>query len=169
MSTTTPYRINIIHRDKETEVVLEINKGSLSTSSLPQTYGILQKELPHIFASQCFNKEDLPFRKEVLNTETGHLFEHILLEYLSAEKLKSGFRIATYSGETCWDWKKELRGTFHIKVSAGRQEKDLFYRALTSSLSLFKKIMWSFEAEYEYSGVNPYKQKLNSQKLSLAM
>ncbi len=143
MNNILPYNISVTHLRNKTEITLKINNGCLSTSLLPHTYNILQNELPHIFASQCFNEGDIPFRKEVVNTETGHLFEHILLEYLSNEKLQSGFRIATYSGETCWNWRKEQRGVFHITVSAKSEERGLFYAALENSLQLFEKIMWN--------------------------
>lgn len=168
MNLSAPYSINIKHRVKSTEIVLEIDDGPLSTSFLPHTYGVLQKELPHIFASTCFNDDDIPFRKEVLSTETGHLFEHILLEYLSSEKIRQGFSVATYSGETYWNWKKERRGRFHITVSAGTNEIDLFYSALQNSLKLFRKIMWN---KVDAPNNNNYRipnSLATSNKLSLA-
>lgn len=118
-----------------------------STNKLFYTKRILDYYLPSIYNSKCFNNGELPFKIEVQNTEVGHLFEHILLEYLCIFKIKAGFKKATYMGETRWNWKRDKRGTFKITVSSFKKEKKFFKLALKESISLFNLIIRSKERE----------------------
>ncbi len=113
----------------------------INTRDIPFTYTILEKQLPSILIAQCFNDEGLPFSQEVKMTEIGHLFEHIMLEYLCILKLANGHSKATFRGETNWNWKRDLRGTFHIHINAGIKHEEIFDEALTNSIELLVKIM----------------------------
>lgn len=113
----------------------------VNTRSIPQTYSMLNTSLPQIFLSKCFNDDKLPFAKEVLRTEIGHLFEHILLEYLCDYKFTKGFDDVVFSGVTNWNWKKDPHGTFHIRVNSGYEDIDIFQKALERTIALVSLIM----------------------------
>jgi hypothetical protein len=113
----------------------------INTSSLPQTVSILQCHLPAILNCQCFNDELLPFSEEVKHTEIGHLFEHIMLEYLCQEKLESGYQSADFCGRTSWNWQKELRGTFHITINRHPEDRQFFHKAFEKSVRLMNLIL----------------------------
>lgn len=135
------FKIRIKHQFLQTSIRMTSALCVLNTESMPLTYDILNKELPGIFKSKCFNDGELPFHIEVKKTEIGHLFEHILLEYLCNEKIKSGAKSAKYCGETSWNWKKEKRGLFNIVVSSPISEKEIFYDSLLKSIQLLNKII----------------------------
>ncbi len=135
------YKISIKQNKKSSQIKMEMPLCCLSTEHLPFTKTILNILLPHIFRGKCFNDGELPFRIEVENTETGHLFEHILLEYLCDYKIKLGAKTVTFCGETQWNWKKEKRGIFNITVNTCDEDVDIFYPALEKSIELFDFIL----------------------------
>ena len=87
---------------------------------------ILQRNLPQVLDALCFNDSNLPFDIEVKNTEMGHLFEHIILEYMCEEKIKNGFPKASFKGVTNWNWKKDIQGTFHIQIEIEPADLEFF-------------------------------------------
>lgn len=113
----------------------------VTTSRMPQVYEILNNILPNIFTSNCYNDDSLPFAREVLRTEIGHLFEHMVLEYLCHYKLEGGVRHAMYSGITRWNWTKEARGIFHITLSATAKDIGVLGKALDKSIALLHSIL----------------------------
>lgn len=108
---------------------------------MPSVFNILTTYLPGIFTTKCFNKNNHKFIKEVENTEIGHLFEHIILEYFSSEKKAEGLKDTSCWGITCWDWSKDQKGTYYIKISAKSKEKEIFYKALIKSMQLLNMIL----------------------------
>lgn len=136
------FLLQIKHDKTYTRIDMKVLSPTINTIDLPQTFMILKKELPSILRSKCFNDECLPFSREVRRTEIGHLFEHILLEYLCLQKISQGFASATYRGTTNWNWKQEAWGTFHIKINAGNKDELFFEDALSKSIELLKKIMY---------------------------
>jgi hypothetical protein len=134
-------QIKIKYQERQTKIYLKVDDSILITNDLPLTHDILQAYLPGIFKSKCFNNGELPFKIEVKNTELGHLFEHIILEYLCIFKIKSGKRSANYCGETCWNWKKDPRGLFKITLNAPLREKKIFLLALNESICLLNFIL----------------------------
>lgn len=100
---------------------------------------MLEKNIPTIFENECFNYKKVSFRKEVENTEIGHLLEHMILEnlkLLAEEKYGKG----DFRGETKWNWKKDKKGKFNIVISAKEIEEEMFIRAFDKSVSLLEKI-----------------------------
>ncbi len=120
---------------------MQVPESILTTASLPATHMIISKLEPRILKSKCFNNKHLPFNQEVKKTETAHLFEHILLEYLCQEHIKSGVKSAKFSGWTSWNWKKDERGVFHIKISGNKTDDTQFARAVSRSVMLFETIL----------------------------
>lgn len=118
-----------------------LDHEEVTTTRMPYVSGVLKKELPTILRSKCFNEENIPFYKEVLSTELGHLFEHILLEYLCIAKIGIGCTEAVFSGVTKWDWNKDPYGTFHIELDIAKEDYLFLTPALQKSVRLFEKII----------------------------
>lgn len=118
-----------------------IERDDVTTTHMPHVSGFLRKELPTILRSTCFNEGNIPFYKEVLSTELGHLFEHIMLEYLCIAKISLGFEEAMFSGVTNWDWNKEPYGTFHIELDVPKEDLLFVSPALNKTIYLFEHIL----------------------------
>lgn len=134
------FSLAIYNGEINTRIIMELFASRVHTKDIPATSSILQKRLPSIFYSKCFNEKNYPFSQEVKNTEIGHLFEHILLEYLREIKLASGFKNPIYNGLTKWDWERDAVGVFHISIDAGVGDKDIFKKALHKSIELLLEI-----------------------------
>jgi hypothetical protein len=138
---TKKYHLKIQIGTQNTVIKMTTTPSILRTSSLPNTCEILAQKLPGVFKTKCFNEDELPFRKEARNTELGHLFEHILLEYLCEYKIRLGSRHASFCGETSWNWVKEKRGVFNITLSSTLADSHIFYLALEKSIKLLDFII----------------------------
>lgn len=124
-----------------TRIHMNLMTALVNTRDIPWTLLLLQEQLPSILQSTCYNEENIPFAVEVQRTEIGHLFEHILLEYLCEEKLRKGHDEATFSGRTKWNWKRDPYGVFHIDISMGLIDSDILPIALEKSILLTKRII----------------------------
>ncbi len=137
------FSLNYLPKTSGTDIVIRFNTKDFNTKNIPQTLGILKLHLPSIFFSKCYNPDNLPFTAEAAQTELGHLFEHILLEYLSDESISIYKDRLIFSGVTTWDWTKEEKGVFRINIAVGQNDKDIFLNALEKSVTLLKKILTS--------------------------
>jgi hypothetical protein len=140
-STRYNYTFSVDFNPKHTEIFFRITQNLLYTSTLPNTISILSKLEPRILKSVCFNARNLPFSTEVKKTETAHLFEHILLEYLCQEGVKYGRKRVKFSGLTEWNWKREAQGTFHISITGTKIPKSNFATALAKTVLLFDTVL----------------------------
>ena len=138
---TKHYSLNIHQKTKEVYIAMQMLCPLITTTELPHTYDVLEKLLPSIYSSMCFNNGKLPFSKEVKNTEIGHLFEHILLEYLFELKQTDDSSNVVIKGETNWNWLNDPKGLFHIRVNAGEPEANIFPNALSKTVSLLNQII----------------------------
>lgn len=149
VSTSTHYSINefptynLVIQQKKTccNLHMTMKIPCINTRELPHTFAILKRELPSILNTTCFNEFNIPFREEVKHTEMGHLFEHILLEYLCLNKLADGHNRAVYNGNTSWNWVKEKRGLFHIVVDVPASDKKYLEAALHQTHTLMSKLL----------------------------
>jgi hypothetical protein len=142
------FSLSIEHHLQSTQIIMKLLIPTVNTKDIPWTYLSLQKNLPSILTSTCFNEEKLPFAIEVRQTEIGHLFEHILLEFLCQEKLlKGNCNEAIFSGNTKWNWERDPWGMFHIYIKIHRSDNDIFPRALEKSVGLLKKIIQNEQEE----------------------
>ncbi len=135
------FSLTIQHNADNTVMTMRLFTQQINTKDLPGTFQILLSKLPHVLESKCFNDEDLPFLQEVKATEIGHLFEHILLEYLCQEKVSRGYTEATYNGVTNWNWKQDKYGTFYITVDAGFEDLSIFPNALQKTVTLIQAVL----------------------------
>ncbi len=138
---TSLFTVDVCHGRKGTHLILDFFVPKIYTSELPNTLPVLWELLPSIYKSQCFNEGNLTFCEEVKDTEIGHLFEHILLEFLCITKLKRGFECSEYSGVTNWNWKKERKGKFHVKIDLGISDYEIFKEAIEKSIYLMNLIL----------------------------
>lgn len=114
-----------------------------TTANLPGTQAILKSILPSVITTDCFNAENLPFSQELQKTETAHLFEHILLDYLCREAIHSGAKSAEFIGRTYWSSSVLVPQDFEIKIGKAPIEEALFKEALSKSCSLLNIIILS--------------------------
>jgi hypothetical protein len=75
------YRLAIKNSHKGTTITMYLNTPFFYTKYLPKTHRILKTMVPQVLKTQCFNDSNLPFNVEVRDTEIGHMFEHIILEF----------------------------------------------------------------------------------------
>src|ERR1700737_3152384 len=106
------FTLAIIQRTNFTKIIMQ-SPNYINTGEIPFIVDQLKEYLPNVLMTQCYNEDNLPFALEVRNTEIGHLFEHILLEYLCQLKIAKGFAKAEFAGRTRWNWIKDPRGKFH--------------------------------------------------------
>jgi hypothetical protein len=120
---------------------LQIHNHTVNTRSLPHTFSLLQQNCPQVLDSECFNNQNLAFDEEVKATEIGHLFEHILLEYLCQEKEAAGFSNLSFSGRTNWNWDRSPYGCFHISIQLPWLDHPFLESALFKTILLTEKIL----------------------------
>lgn len=135
------YLLTIFKGIRHTKIRMSCSSPIINTSQIPHTYSVLEKMLPSVFRSKCFNEMNYPFSVEVKRTEIAHLFEHILLEYICIRKLAHGKKSASVSGTTDWDWGIDPQGTFNITIRIGRNEQEVFDEALDHTAKLFGMIL----------------------------
>jgi hypothetical protein len=123
---------------------MKVKPEFVKTGNIPSTISILEEKLPTVFCTKCYNYKNQSFAMEAKDTETGHLFEHILLEYLYQEKKKLGFKNFTINGRTKWNWKKYGHGVFHIIIDLTQKDYIVFQNALNQTLTLTEDIINSF-------------------------
>jgi hypothetical protein len=85
------------------------------TTHAPNMPRILFRMFPYLAAQRCFNQHGKSLRREALDTEVPHLFEHLLLEI--QKQVRRGIRAnISITGETEWNWSIDPRGSFHVTV-----------------------------------------------------
>jgi hypothetical protein len=127
--------------NKKTKIKMQMVSPILTTTTIPDVIGFLEQNLPSVLRNKCFNDKKLPFHKEVTRTEIGHLFEHVLLEYLCLEKRLLGYKKVCFSGVTQWNWEVDKRGVFHITVNAGFSEKEILGKAMNKGINLMNDLL----------------------------
>lgn len=135
------FSLAIHYGEINTKIIMELFACAVNTQHLPDTYSLLKKHIPTILYSKCFNEKNYPFSEEVKKTEIGHLFEHILLEYLCQLKLASGLKNPVHNGLTKWNWEEDAEGVFHISIDSGYKDYRIFKEALENSIWLTFNIL----------------------------
>ncbi len=135
------FSLAIIQKQTRTKIIMDLLYNQINTKEIPFIEDLLKENLPSVLAATCYNDLDLPFDEEVRNTEIGHLFEHILLEYLCQNRLAKGAKRATFSGRTKWNWTRDPFGRFHIHLTCGKKDADILPVALEQTVSLMKVLL----------------------------
>jgi hypothetical protein len=124
-----------------TKATFMAREDSLVTSRFPGFDRQLLAILPNLLQNvKCYNGQNHHFATEMLATETGHLYEHIWLEVLCCEKLRTA-QTAHYAGETSWNWKKDPRGLFHIQLNANHADRQLIQDTANISLRILEQVL----------------------------
>lgn len=135
------FTISVTHKRHSTHLIMSLHTDIVNTMFLPHTTRILKKYVPSVFSSKCFNYDNSPFSIESKRTEVGHLFEHILLEYLCLLKNEIGIENPIHNGVTSWNWVKEKKGTFRITIDVGDSEREIFFAALQKGIHVTNRIL----------------------------
>lgn len=135
------FSLAIVQKATSTRIIMDLLYSQLNTEEIPSVIPLLQENLPSVLSTICYNELGLPFNEEVRHTEIGHLFEHILLEYLCQQKIAKGANRATFAGRTRWNWKREPMGRFHIHLNCGKKDADILPLALEKTVNLMKLIL----------------------------
>ncbi|HVT01274.1 MAG TPA: hypothetical protein VHE53_03535 [Patescibacteria group bacterium] len=137
------YSITVTKGIYATKIKMNCLTPVVNTRQLPSSHKILREELPSIFNSKCFNDQDNPFIEEAKRTELGHLFEHVMLEYICMGKIEKGLKRVSVSGVTDWNWKREPFGTYNITLRVGKIDQTIIDEALKKTITLFDYILKS--------------------------
>jgi hypothetical protein len=129
-------QLAIKQTDTDTTITMQLSGPVINTKFLPSTLPFLLREFPEVLGTQCFNENNLTFKDEVVHTEVGHLFEHMVLEELCALKVKYGHKCAVHCGTTSWNWETESVGVFHIKIDSGTPDSYLLERAISKGIHI---------------------------------
>ena len=142
MTITRPYSLVVNHQKDKVHLEMRCNFSLTNTSRFVDIGFFIKSFVPSVFKTRCFNKTNLPFKKEVLHTELGHFFEHILLDQLCALTVEQRKNLR-YRGLTKWNWTKEKKGIFHIYIDCRFLDKYSFNTALKNSKFIFNKLISS--------------------------
>lgn len=140
---STNFTLDIDSQPKFINIAMQMLTPVVTTRNLPRTLTLLERYFPAVLSTECFNDDHLTFREEVLSTETGHLFEHILLESLCRQKIRSGRKNVVFNGRTSWNWNLSPRGKFDIWVDAKSSDLPHLLPALDKSIKLTELILAS--------------------------
>ncbi len=128
-------------RPDHAEITIQFFTSYFTTNELPGTISVLETLLPRIFKHKCFNNGNFAFKKEAANTELGHLFEHILLEFLCIYKYKNGQIDFNLKGLTEWNWAQDPRGIFYISLNTKREDTFLLQQSLIQTQKLMETVL----------------------------
>lgn len=137
--TSTNFWVRLIQEKDQVLLTQQILNPVINTKNLSGTIDIINREVPSLFQNECFNPNNLPFSEEVKATEVGHLFEHLILEFLKIEVEKL-YGSADFSGVTSWNWTENKFGCFSIKINSALKYRPLFNRALKQAIRVLELI-----------------------------
>ncbi|MFZ5376821.1 MAG: hypothetical protein ACOZAN_04120 [Patescibacteria group bacterium] len=115
----------------------------VNTRQFPNTINIIKLMVPGVLDTECFNEAGETFEDEVCHTEIGHLFEHILLHLLTKKQVEQGLDSVVYEGNTSWNWKKNPRGNFSIRIWGPKVEEQIFTNLVLEAARVIDKIICS--------------------------
>jgi hypothetical protein len=157
------FSLHLTQKTSSTRIILQSLNEYVNTSHISSIASLLSKHLPTVLLTTCYNDDNLPFSTEVRNTEIGHLFEHILLEYLCQLKIAKGANRAVFHGRTRWNWEKDPWGKFYIRLNCGIKDADILPLALKKTIELMKLILQDTTPVLPISS-NPYNGLKNGQQ-----
>jgi len=145
------FKLYVKNNSKSTRIKMDSETKKIYTKDLLKTTALLKRFLPSIFHCECFNYGNKTFLEEVQNTELGHLFEHMILEFLCLKKIENGHENVVFEGRTSWNWIKDKSGIFYIDINAGISDIEIFNDALTKSVNLVAAIVLNSQTGGQYN------------------
>ena len=131
----------ITQRPDHAEIVIQFHTSFYTTRSIPATIPLLESTLPRIFSHKCFNNQNWSFKKEAKQTELGHLFEHIILEYLCVYKFLEGCSNIKLKGLTEWNWEQDPEGIFYISLNSVMNDSNHLTQATEKAAKIMEKLL----------------------------
>lgn len=136
----TKMQINWIEfSPRRTFINIKTTENQRYTYQVPGFGEKLLKVLPGLKYHKCYNPRNLTFVEELKDTSIAHVFEHILLEIVG-QKMTMGQKLKAF---TSWNWLKEPRGHYKIKLHTG--EKDLVLESLNKAFEILELCLGSHE------------------------
>lgn len=139
--TSNNFVLSLHQTPTSSTIKMQVTAPFLNTRNLPQTLVFLKNNFPDVLSTECFNEDNYSFTQEVQATELGHLFEHILLEYMCNIKVAGGAKNVVFNGNTSWNWDNDPEGLFHISLDVGEKDINLLIEALGKSIHLTERLL----------------------------
>ncbi len=144
------FSLVITQKQTAAKITMQLLFDQVNTNDIPMIVELLKLYLPNVLTTQCFNDEGYAFRDEVRHTEIGHLFEHILLEYLCQLKMAKGCNRACFTGRTKWNWIRDPKGKFYIHVNCSLKDADILPEAIEKTIQLMRIILANHQTPLFY-------------------
>lgn len=109
MSVLSIERIDV--GETRVEALVRVAEPALKTSTFPGLSARAFAALPGLVRHSCHNDAGVDLRRELADTETAHLLEHVAFELMA---LSGSPR--TLRGKTRWDFARDGRGTYHVEL-----------------------------------------------------
>ena len=151
---TSFYEFTTTYFEDSLLLYMKVSSPFVKTRFLPQTHAFLKQHAPAVLTTTCFNDKNLPFSEEVKDTEFGHLFEHILIQYLYLLKTAAGETNIVCNGRTNWDWKTNPFGSFLITVQTNKTDVLLFRLALEKTICVCNRLLSSHQKPSHLSSLS---------------
>lgn len=97
--------------ERALEALVRVDPERIRTSDVPQLPERILSALPGLARHRCENDTGARFVDEARDTELAHLLEHVTFELMA----QSGSP-RTLKGETVWDFPRDGRGVFRVKL-----------------------------------------------------
>jgi len=99
-------------RRHDLEVVVRVlDLAYLRTSATPGLVDRAAGLLPGLARHSCENDDGRDFLREIRDTETPHLLEHVTCELMALAGSPRSLR-----GDTSWDFARDGRGVFRVRI-----------------------------------------------------
>jgi hypothetical protein len=138
---------------RESDVVARVRVPDdryMRTSASPGLSRRAFDMLPGLRRHVCSNDAGRPFERELSDTETAHLFEHVVCELMALAGSPRNL-----SAQTSWDFAREGRGVFAVRVE---YEDDLV--ALGALKSAVPLVNWLVLGAGEAPDVDSVEKRL---------
>jgi hypothetical protein len=138
------FNVSVSKKPQEVVLRMQFDKIKFSTRHFPNTLSFLKIHVPQVLKTKCFNPRNFTFRKEVVDTQMAHLFEHILLTFLCDAEIKLGAKSAKFRAVTQWNWKINPKGSFTVTIT-GKVRKKVLEMALIRAIGMTELLIKSHD------------------------
>jgi hypothetical protein len=126
-------RIEVGESRLEAQVTV-VDLAFMRTSAVPDLVGRMLELLPGLAHHSCENDAGNPLSRELCDTETAHLLEHVVIELMA---LSGSPR--TLHGRTSWDFARDGQGVFCVSIEY--DDDIVALGALKESLGIVEWLM----------------------------
>lgn len=126
------FSLELVKHSNTVTLLMQVFDTHYYTDIFPQITRFLENHAPDVLKTTCYNPSNLSFPEEVVNTEIGHFFEHLVITYLYQEKIKTGTP-GSFKAVTEWNWQKYPSGSFKICIN-NKIERELLLKAIEKAI-----------------------------------